>query len=73
MVPTLGRTDEVTDDRAKAVFAVWVVLFGLVGAQMSWVLRPFVGSPDRPFSLLREREGSFFTAVFNALFSLLGG
>ena len=73
VVPTLGRTDEVTDDRAKAVFAVWVVLFGLVGAQMSWVLRPFVGSPDRPFSLLREREGSFFTAVFNALFSLLGG
>ena len=73
IVPTLGRTDAATDGRAKAVFAVWVILFGLVGAQMSWVLRPFVGSPDQPFSLFRDREGNFFGAVVNALFTLLGG
>jgi len=25
------------------VFRFWIIVFGLVGAQMSWVLRPFIG------------------------------
>ncbi len=33
----------------KTVFSCWVVVFGLVGAQMGWVLRPFIGSPSLPF------------------------
>ncbi len=51
----------------QAVFACWTVLFGLVGAQMGWVLRPFIGSPDLPFSWFRERESNFFEAVSKAL------
>jgi len=27
----------------KLIFRIWVVVFGLVGAQMGWVLRPFIG------------------------------
>jgi hypothetical protein len=45
------------------VFRVWIVLFGVVGAQMGWVLRPFIGSPNTPFSFFREREGNFLEAV----------
>ncbi len=63
---------ERTDGRAKAVFRIWVVVFGLVGAQMSWVLRPFVGSPDLPFALFRERESNFFESVAGAIARLLG-
>jgi hypothetical protein len=55
------------------VFRVWVLVFGVVGAQMSWVLRPFVGSPDMPFSWLRARESNFFVDVVRALSELFAG
>ena len=55
----------------KTVFRCWVVLFGLVGAQMGWVLRPFIGDPDRPFTWFRPRESNFFEAVLHALQDLL--
>jgi hypothetical protein len=35
----------------KTVFRSWIVVFGLVGAQMGWMLRPFIGNPDEPFAL----------------------
>jgi hypothetical protein len=54
----------------KTVFACWLFVFGLVGMQMSWVLRPFIGSPDRPFEWFRERQSNFFEAVSRALFEL---
>lgn len=56
-----------------AIFRIWIVVFALVGAQMSWVLRPFIGSPNLPFALLRERDSNFFEAVWRALWQLLGG
>ena len=42
----------------------------LVGAQMSWVLRPFIGNPTLPFEWFRERKGKFFIAVFKAIINL---
>ncbi len=54
----------------KTVFTCWVVLFGLVGAQMGWVLRPFIGDPGREFQWFRARESNFFEAVWHALGSL---
>jgi len=64
--PTSGAPSR----NVRAVFACWVVVFGLVGAQMSWVLRPFVGAPDRPFEWLRPRESNFFEAVRRTLSAL---
>lgn len=54
------------------VFYVWTVVFGLVGAQMAWVLRPFVGSPDAPFTWFRPRESSFVEAIVRSLRALAG-
>jgi hypothetical protein len=51
----------------RTVFRCWVVLFALVGAQMGWVLRPFIGSPNLPFSWFRERQSNFFEAVLRSL------
>ena len=31
-----------------------MVVFGLVGAQMGWVLRPFIGNPNQPFQWLLQ-------------------
>ncbi len=59
----------------KTVFACWIVVYGLVGAQMSWILRPYIGSPGKPFEWFRARESNFFEAVWQALLNLfaLGG
>jgi len=49
------------------VFTFWTLIYGVVGAQMGWVLRPFIGTPDLPFELFRaERESNFFAAFFRA-------
>jgi hypothetical protein len=60
-------------DHTRAVFRCWVILFALVGAQMGWVLRPFIGRPELPFAWFRERESNFFAAVLRALGELLFG
>ena len=57
----------------SAVFNAWLVLFALVGAQMSWVLRPFIGDPDLPFAWFRDRDSNFFIDVLVALARLLSG
>lgn len=62
-----------TDPKVRTVFRIWIVVFGLVGAQMGWVLRPFVGDPNLPFSWLRPRESGFFEAVGRALLELIAG
>jgi len=65
--------DQPLSKQVKLVFRCWVVLFGLVGAQMAWVLRPFIGSPHTPFAWFRPRESNFFEAVFRALAELIAG
>jgi hypothetical protein len=70
----LGTLDLVRGYRSAKAFSVttiWAVMFALVGAQMSWVLRPFIGNPAQPFQWLRTRESDFFTAVLKALYKLL--
>jgi hypothetical protein len=42
----------------------------VVGAQMGWVLRPFIGNPSQPFEWFRARESNFFEAVLNAIRTL---
>jgi len=56
--------------QTKKVFACWVMVFGLVGAQMGWVLRPFIGSPELPFQFFRARESNFFEAVVGAFWNM---
>ena len=55
----------------RTVFRCWVVLFALVGAQMGWVRRPFIGDPEREFQWFRARESNFFEAVWHSLLSFL--
>lgn len=57
---------------ARAIFRVWIIIYGLVGAQMGWLLRPFIGSPDLPFTWFRNREGNVFLSVLHHLKHLTG-
>jgi hypothetical protein len=68
----LDVTGETMGRDVTTVFRIWVVVFGLVGAQMAWVLRPFIGAPDIAFTWFRPRESNFFESVFRTLGNLLG-
>lgn len=63
----LDRISGFNTAKAKAVIQIWLAVFALVGAQMSWVLRPFIGHPNMAFSWFRAREGNFFLAVLRAI------
>lgn len=68
--PLEPLADRALSQQVRTIFRVWVVVFGLVGAQMGWVLRPFIGSPDLPFSWFRPRESNFFQAFLRSLAGL---
>jgi hypothetical protein len=46
---------------------IWILLFGFVGTQLAWTLRPFFGSPDMKFSLYRELDGNFYAEIFRTI------
>ncbi len=54
---------------ARATLFAWLAGNLFLGAQLSWVLRPFIGSPNMPVQFLRDEplEGNFFEAVWNTL------
>jgi len=60
-------------EQARRVLRIWCLVYGVVGAQMGWLLRPFLGTPSLPFSWFRAREDNFFVGVMSALRALFGG
>lgn len=60
-----------TGDRGAAlkILSSWLLANLFFGTQLSWILRPFVGSPGLPLQFLREDalRGNFFEAVLNAI------
>ncbi len=67
----LEQNTEGRDTRQK-ILKFWLFLYGFVGMQLGWTLRPFFGTPDSPFSLFREREGNFYVSIIQSLVYLLG-
>ena len=50
----------------RAVYAVWVAAFALVGSEVAWALRPFVGSVYMPVVFLRPDafDGNVYEFIF---------
>jgi hypothetical protein len=47
------------------------LIFGFVGTQMAWSLRPFVGSPGLEYEFVRSgRAGNFYQAVWTSVAGL---
>ena len=71
----LGLLTSVCDSpiAARRVFWCWLAGNLFLGAQLSWVLRPFIGSPGLAVQFLRDDplRGNFYAAVFGALRHLL--
>lgn len=52
---------------SMALLYVWILLFGFVGTQLAWTLRPFFGDPSSGFSLFRPLEGNFYGELFRTI------
>jgi hypothetical protein len=70
-----GRLASIVEDKAKhtRIVCLWIALYSFVGAQLTWIVRPFLGNPGAPVEYLRpytERIGldsNFYAAVFKLL------
>jgi hypothetical protein len=57
---------------ASRVLLAWLVGNLFLGSQLSWILRPFIGSPDLPVEFLRANalHGNFYEAVSHSFMRL---
>lgn len=62
-----------TESVARRVLFGWLLGNLLLGSQLAWVLRPFIGSPGLKIEFLRPDpfRGNFYGAVWHALRHLL--
>ncbi|MEL6381059.1 MAG: actin-binding WH2 domain-containing protein [Cyanobacteria bacterium J06626_18] len=72
-VKTVMKFDEKTPKIRNQLLLFWLVLYGLVGSQLGWTLRPFFGAPGEPFQLFRNIEGNFYSQVVRSILALFGG
>ncbi len=58
---------------ATRIFWSWLAGNLFLGAQISWILRPFIGTPGLPVQFFRDdpMHGNFYEAVFRAARHLL--
>jgi hypothetical protein len=60
---------------ATATLLAWLGGNGFLGAQFSWILRPFFGSPNLKVQFLRPNpmDGNFYQSVWGAIERITGG
>lgn len=50
----------------------WIVIYGFVGIQMGWTLRPFIGSPTTPTQFFRQEAwGNAYLELYRIITGLL--
>lgn len=59
---------------AGKILSLWLAANISLGCQLSWIMRPFVGSPGLPTAFFREDafSGSFYESIFRTIINLLG-
>ncbi len=73
MQDIVSSSEVVSTGSRRYLLKGWVVLYGLVGSQLGWTLRPFLSVEGEPFQIFRpEIEGNFYTQVARSIGSLLG-
>lgn len=68
----VAEQDAVENPRSLSVVKAWLVLYGFVGSQLGWTLRPFFGAPGEGFALFRELESNFYLHVLKVITQTLG-
>lgn len=73
MVPCKGDAELENKPNVKTIINWWLITYGIVGTQMAWIMRPFIGNPEQPFSIFRPQESNFYITVFNLFSRMLSG
>ncbi len=62
------------DQHPRTVWLAWLLVAGSVGAELSWLARPFQGTPTLAPSLFRSEPlaGNFFESVWRMVLMLWG-
>lgn len=68
----LDSEESVGHETRHKILQYWLLLYGLVGCQLGWTLRPFFGTPGSDFKLFRSLEGNFYLSVWHSIQALLG-
>lgn len=58
--------------KSRQVLFSWLAGNILLGGQLSWIMRPFIGTPNAPVEFFRERalDGNFFEAVYEIVMKI---
>ncbi|WP_354635224.1 actin-binding WH2 domain-containing protein [Planktothricoides raciborskii] len=67
-----SENELVGQETREKILQLWLILYGLVGCQLGWTLRPFFGNPGMPFELFREMGGNFYLDILRALGEIFG-
>ena len=70
--PPVAPPPAASEPSAVPIFRVWTIIYALVGMQMGWLLRPFIGHPEAGFELFRARTGNFFLGLLDNLRQMFG-
>lgn len=62
-----GGAKKAIGRRAWTIFRLWLGIYAIVGAQMAWILRPFVGNPEQSLEAFRSTESNFVKGLLDAL------
>ncbi len=54
------------------IMKAWLFLYGFVGSQLAWTLRPFFSSPGESFALFRQIESNFYIEVIKIIGNVIG-
>lgn len=57
---------------AEWCFPFWLMLFAIVGTQLGYMMRPFIGSTEE-FRLLNTDPGNFYEAIVRVIWQVLRG
>ncbi len=66
------NVEEANRKRVILFLKLWLLMFGFIGAQLSYSLSPFFGDPSVDFMIFNENNNDFFSDVIMSFMRMLG-
>ncbi|MEU8252848.1 hypothetical protein AB0C06_01075 [Micromonospora inaquosa] len=64
------RAEPTQRPTSMTLLYIWILLFGFVGTQLAWTLRPFFGDPGQDFAFFRSIDGNFYAEILRTIANL---
>ncbi|MFD6563306.1 hypothetical protein [Micromonospora profundi] len=68
--PPARRSEPTQRPASMTLLYIWILLFGFVGTQLAWTLRPFFGDPGQDFAFFRSIDGNFYAEILRTIANL---